>query len=444
MKTKKLYYLLLLPFFAFSLAACSDDDTTGGQPAGNTPEATIDGSTFFELQGYENAADGFNTLKPGDLDDPIYIQEGQLTGSAYLFATTSASRLDALDARPADDVWNTSAEVAEGKCYWIRHTSTLLYTYLKLRIAYIEGNNVGVEYIIDSTEQRDPSAENTNANQPLEGYPFVTDLSIPHTNTAYQYIEHTVESKGQTILNYALEWDSDKKHSVWVAFSFDAETCLMKVSRPDEEPYAEDPELETGDSPTEDNHRRDGFDKGHLVASNDRLFSREANNQTFYYTNISPMMSDFNGGVWSSFEIQLQSWARSGDFDKLYVTKGGTIDQLLTDFTGTQKGNDGIMPHTDEAGLTIHGLACPRFYFMAILAQKGEQYQALGFWVEHRDDYGHDYNNRVPVSFVKEKACSIDQLEQETGLDFFCNLPDEVETQVEEAYDEQAWQWSAD
>ena len=444
MKTKKLYYLLLLPFFAFSLAACSDDDTTGGQPAGNTPKATIDGSTFFELQGYENAADGFNTLKPGDLDDPIYIQEGQLTGSAYLFATTSASRLDALDARPADDVWNTSAEVAEGKCYWVRHTSTLLYTYLKLRIAYIEGNNVGVEYIIDSTEQRDPSAENTNANQPLEGYPFVTDLSIPHTNTAYQYIEHTVESKGQTILNYALEWDSDKKHSVWVAFSFDAETCLMKVSRPDEEPYAEDPELETGDSPTEDNHRRDGFDKGHLVASNDRLFSREANNQTFYYTNISPMMSDFNGGVWSSFEIQLQSWARSGDFDKLYVTKGGTIDQLLTDFTGTQEGNDGIMPHTDEAGLTIHGLACPRFYFMAILAQKGEQYQALGFWVEHRDDYGHDYNNRVPVSFVKEKACSIDQLEQETGLDFFCNLPDEVETQVEEAYDEQAWQWSAD
>ena len=199
MKTKKLYYLLLLPLLALHMAACSDDDTTGGQPAGNTPEATIDGSTFFELQGYENAADGFNTLKPGDLDDPIYIQEGQLTGSAYLFATTSASRLDALDARPADDVWNTSAEVAEGKCYWIRHTSTLLYTYLKLRIAYIEGNNVGVEYIIDSTEQRDPSAENTNANQPLEGYPFVTDLSIPHTNTAYQYIEHTVESKGQTI-----------------------------------------------------------------------------------------------------------------------------------------------------------------------------------------------------------------------------------------------------
>ena len=445
MYTMKRNLLIFVIAMLAGLAGCDNNNENSLPPSTDNDQPTISGSTFDVMEGYESAAQGFNTLKPEGLSDPLYIREKALAGDAYQFAGTDKQRLDEMTAIPTETGdWQPTASIAEGKCYWIRHTSTLLYTYLKLRIAYIEGNNVGVEYIIDSTEQRDPSAENTNANQPLEGYPFVTDLSIPHTNTAYQYIEHTVESKGQTILNYALEWDSDKKHSVWVAFSFDAETCLMKVSRPDEEPYAEDPELETGDSPTEDNHRRDGFDKGHLVASNDRLFSREANNQTFYYTNISPMMSDFNGGVWSSFEIQLQSWARSGDFDKLYVTKGGTIDQLLTDFTGTQEGNDGIMPHTDEAGLTIHGLACPRFYFMAILAQKGEQYQALGFWVEHRDDYGHDYNNRVPVSFVKEKACSIDQLEQETGLDFFCNLPDEVETQVEEAYDEQAWQWSAD
>ena len=438
MKTKKLYYLLLLPFFAFSLAACSDDDTTGGQPADNTPEATIDGSTFFELQGYENAADGFNTLKPGDLDDPIYIQEGQLTGSAYLFATTSASRLDALDARPTDDVWNTSAEVAEGKCYWIRHTSTLLYTYLKLRIAYIEGNNVGVEYIIDSTEQRDPSAENTNANQPLEGYPFVTDLSIPHLDAANQYVEHTVNYNDNEILNYALEWVEDKRHAAWVAFSFDAETSQKNVNRSDDA-WMSDPFVPT--SPEESDHKSDGFDKGHLCASEDRVYNRTANEQTFYYTNISPQMNSFNGGYWITFEKLLQSWARSGNYEHIYVAKGGTMNNLLTDFTGTQEAADGRLPQTDANGLTRHGLACPAYYFMAILAQEGNNYQAIGFLVEHKDDYGYSNNHQAPVDVTQAHALSIDELEEETGLDFFCNLPDNVETEVEASYQGNEWQW---
>ena len=439
MKTKKLYYLLLLPFFAFSLAACSDDDTTGGQPADNTPEATIDGSTFFELQGYENAADGFNTLKPGDLDDPIYIQEGQLTGSAYLFATTSASRLDALDARPADDVWNTSAEVAEGKCYWIRHTSTLLYTYLKLRIAYIEGNNVGVEYIIDSTEQRDPSAENTNANQPLEGYPFVTDLSIPHLDAANQYVEHTVNYNDNEILNYALEWVEDKRHAAWVAFSFDAETSQKNVNRSDDDAWMPDPFVPT--SPEESDHKNDGFDRGHLCASEDRVYNRTANEQTFYYTNISPQMNSFNGGYWITFEKLLQSWARSGNYEHIYVAKGGTMNNLLTDFTGTQEAADGRLPQTDANGLTRHGLACPAYYFMAILAQEGNNYQAIGFLVEHKDDYGYSNNHQAPVDVTQAHALSIDELEEETGLDFFCNLPDNVETEVEASYQGNEWQW---
>ena len=113
-----------------------------------------------------------------------------------------------------------------------------------------------------------------------------------------------------------------------------------------------------------------------------------ANEQTFYYTNISPQMTSFNGGYWVTFEKLVQTWARSGQYDKLYVTKGGTMDDLLINFTGTISAADGRKPQTDANGLTRHGLACPHYYFMAILAQKGEDYQAIGFLVEHRDDYG--------------------------------------------------------
>ena len=38
-------------------------------------------------------------------------------------------------------------------------------------------------------------------------------------------------------------------------------------------------------------------------------------------------------------------------------------------------------------------------------------------------------------------AVSIENLEYETGIDFFCNLPNEVEKKVEAVYSEEDWAW---
>lgn len=172
------------------------------------------------------------------------------------------------------------------------------------------------------------TGENTNANDPVEGKSFVTDYSMPHLNPENYYVEHTVTYDGKKILNYAYEWVKDKKHTAWVAFSFDETTSQKNVSRSDDA-WATDLELPGGWCPEESNHKSDGFDKGHLCASEDRVYSKEANAQTFYYSNMSPQMSSFNGGFWASFEILVQKWARSGAYDKVYVVKGGTADQLL-------------------------------------------------------------------------------------------------------------------
>ena len=253
-------------------------------------------------------------------------------------------------------------------------------------------------------------------------------------------MEHTVTYDGKKILNYAYEWVKDKKHTAWVAFSFDKTTSQKNVSRSDDA-WATDLELPGGWCPEESNHKSDGFDKGHLCASEDRVYSKEANAQTFYYSNMSPQMSSFNGGFWASFEILVQKWARSGGYDKLYVVKGGTVNQLLVNFTGTRKGNDGVLPETDANGFTKKGLACPKYYFMAILGEKGDTYQAVGFWMEHRDDYGYEYDNFAPADVMKTYALSIDDLEKNTGLDFFCNLPDNVENTVESSWKETDWTW---
>lgn len=55
------------------------------------------------------------------------------------------------------------------------------------------------------------------------------------------------------------------------------------------------------------------------------------------------------------------------------------MDQLLVNFTGTRRGNDGVLPQTDANGFTKKGLACPKYYFMAILSEKGGEYHAVGF-----------------------------------------------------------------
>ena len=34
---------------------------------------------------------------------------------------------------------------------------------------------------------------------------------------------------------------------------------------------------------------------------------------------------------------------------------------------------------------------------------------------------------------------SIDKLEQLTGIDFFCNLPDDIEKQVEKTFNASSW-----
>lgn len=111
-------------------------------------------------------------------------------------------------------------------------------------------------------------------------------------------------------------------------------------------------------------------------------------------------------------------------------------------YTGDKKGADGVIPKTDEKGRTIHGLACPMYYYMAVLGEKDGKFCAIGFWIEHRDDYGYEYgNNRVPADVLQKHAVSIDVLEQNTGIDFFCNLPDVIEDKVESAYSLTDWSW---
>lgn len=405
------------------------------RPDINSIEFTESDSKAFILKGYKNGGEAAVGLLSEGLATRIFIANKEFKGENYTFVKyDGVSKLSALPDVSSVAGWKSTALIAENAAYWVRYSTPQEYVFLKLRVAYIDGDDVGVEYKVSLRK----AIVNENANAPMEGKPYVTDYSIPHLNSANYYVEHTVSVNNQTVFNYALEWNDAMKHSAWVAFVFDKTTKQDNVSRTDA--WDVDPQLPKEMQVDNESHKSDGFDKGHLCASEDRVYSKEANEQTFYYSNMSPQFNSFNGGFWAAFENRVRKWGRTS-FDKLYVTKGGALNQLLVNYTGEKKGQDGIIPKTDEKGRTIHGLACPKFYYMAVLGEKNGSFYAIGFWIEHRDDYGYKYGDNVSADVLKQYVVSIDVLEQKTDLDFFCNLPDDIEKKVEEAYSLTDWAW---
>ncbi|MBR1800011.1 MAG: DNA/RNA non-specific endonuclease [Bacteroidaceae bacterium] len=256
--------------------------------------------------------------------------------------------------------------------------------------------------------------------------PYEERIEVPARKAGNTFVAHTVQFGGHEVMNFCVEYDPNQMHSRWVAFRFDGDTRQRNVSRSNE-PFADDPKLPS--------NMRIGsgtfgwpYSRGHLVASADRLFSQEANEQTFYMSNMSPQISNFNAPYWSRLENIVQNHGHNSSFaDTLYVVKGGYIDDDM-DLLGWQSRGNG------------KSVAVPGHYFMALLRVKGASYNSIAFWIEHKD-YGYDDDVAVPKTVFQDnhQIVSVDELEQLTGIDFFHNLPDDIENKVEAEYSVGLW-----
>ena len=227
-------------------------------------------------------------------------------------------------------------------------------------------------------------------------------------------------------VNYSLEWDCDKKSQRWVCYQMH-KYAGSNVKRYDE--WKEDPDIPAYArfSDTRSMYKGSGFTRGHICASADRLYSDKANEQTFYYSNMQPQFYNFNGGdnfnsVWVQMEGQLRTWVGSAGYDTIYVCKGGTIrdDQILSY----------VKPNVEG------GMIVPRYFFMALLCKNSQGYKALGFWAEHNNMSGFEFwvtkfNKDLKYISLSDFVVNIRELENLTGIDFFCNLPDDIENRVE-------------
>ena len=93
------------------------------------------------------------------------------------------------------------------------------------------------------------------------------------------------------------------------------------------DPFQWAPEIPNGEQPPVKNEFSQslfpdgskGYDRGHICASEDRIYSKEANEQTFYMANMQPQVHSFNAGIWKQMEDCLRSHLQSSD--TLYICK---------------------------------------------------------------------------------------------------------------------------
>ncbi len=246
-------------------------------------------------------------------------------------------------------------------------------------------------------------------------------LEFPHLSTAGNnlVLVHSVDGYG---VNFAVEWDCDKKAQRWTCYQMNATNSGTNWNRQNwkntewgGDPFQEDTIIPKAYRTTLADYRGSGYDRGHICPSADRLNSKEANEQTYYLSNIQPQINGFNTGIWLNMENMLRNTWNTNTFrDVLYVCKGGTIDK-----------SNQIAGYTPKSGLIV-----PKYYYVAVLAVKNGKYHAIGLWFEHKGNTDTKLRNY---------AVTIDRLEQLTGLDFFCNLPDATENEVEASLDLSWW-----
>ena len=145
-----------------------------------------------------------------------------------------------------------------------------------------------------------------------------------------------------------------------------------------------------------------GYDRGHQIPSADRL-NYSSNVTTFYYTNMTPQHTKFNGQAWAQLEDDVREWATASGVKMLYVVTGCVVSG------STSKAHD-----NNDKAVTI-----PTHYYKVLLREKTDgTYSACGFWFDHEN---YPTQNQYTSNRGNWRK-TVDWIEQQTGIDFFPNL----------------------
>jgi endonuclease G len=198
---------------------------------------------------------------------------------------------------------------------------------------------------------------------------------------------------------FTLSYNPNTLTANWVAYELTADETDGPWTRKGFR-FMPDPDCKSKQADNED-YRNSDFSRGHLAPAGDMKWDSLAMLESFYYTNCIPQDKELNNGKWNQLEIKARSWSK--EYGRVYIVCGPAF------------------LNEDTLRIGHNGVAVPDACFKALLVPKGNDYSAIAFLMR---------NGRENRS-LKECSCTVDEIETLLGLDLFCNLPDNVEADVE-------------
>jgi endonuclease G len=225
----------------------------------------------------------------------------------------------------------------------------------------------------------------------------------------YQSLEIPAVNRGETIIchsSYCFVYDEEHEQSKWVAYKLDK--SMVQGEEPRNDNFRTDPKVTTKTADNSD-YKSTGYDRGHLAPAADMSFSKQALDESFYFSNISPQEPGFNRGIWKRLETTVRNFAKN--LNCIYVVTGPIL----------------------SSGLSVIGenkVSVPDKFYKAILYVSDTLITSIAFILPNQKS-----NNSSVFSF----AVSIDYLENETDIDFFPVLPYFIEKRTEKQFDTIFW-----
>lgn len=255
------------------------------------------------------------------------------------------------------------------------------------------------------------ACNNGTAHRPLIGGDVSKTDTTPEASSTMTIagIELPKYDDAATILRragYTTEYDASNKIPRWVAWCLTSNHVTGSYKR-DGKKFMEDEDVPAPRA-THYDYIQSGYDRGHMCPSGDCKWSELAQEQSFLLTNICPQNPNFNRGDWNEMEQQCRAWAEK--YGAVYIVCGPVLMNSRHKRIGKNK------------------VTVPEAFFKVVLRMEPEPC-AIGFIYRNTD------GNRPKDSYVN----SVDQVERITKLDFFHNLPDEIENKIEKTADISKW-----
>lgn len=153
------------------------------------------------------------------------------------------------------------------------------------------------------------------------------------------------------------------------------------------------------------------YDRGHMCPAGDCKWSQDAMHDCFYMSNMCPQDKQFNSHAWATLESKCRDWAN----------KEGMVFICCGPYYAPGKKHQAIGIH--------HKVLVPDGFFKVVLSLRKGKEKAIGFY----------YTNTPNSQPLAKAACSVDDIERKTGIDFFADLNDALENEVEKMNDISVW-----